>query len=85
MRKDILDTIREELSIKKSQISESTEVQKIAKDSIDVIGLIAALTTKYKLTIKPNEMKNVKTVGDIINYVIKYQGAGKDKSSLEAF
>lgn len=85
MKQDIIETIRAALSVKKSQISESTKIQKLAQDSIDVIGLIAALSSKYKIAIKPKEMNNIKTVGDIVDYVIKNQGSAKAKSSLETF
>jgi len=85
MKHDILETIRGALSVKKNQISESTEIKKIAKDSIDVIGLIAALSTKYHLAIRSKEMNNIKTVGDIVDYVIKNKGNTKKQGSLETY
>ena len=52
-------------------------LDEIIINSMDVIELIAVLSNKYKIKVEPKEMNNIKTVGDLINYIEKNKGNKK--------
>ena len=80
MSDDLLEIIRETLSIKEGEISLRTPITKIVRDSIDMIELVAVLSDRYQIAIDPDELRRIKTVGDIARYVDAHRGeaAGKD-------
>ena len=85
MNNEILETIREVFPSKKGEITESTPVEKIAKDSMEIVELVAVLRNKYDLSIQPAEMNRIKTIGDVIKYVESHKGMAKGKSPFDSF
>ncbi len=85
MKDEIIETIRTTLYKKPNQVSYSTLLEEIAKDSMDIVELIAVLSDKYKVSIEPSKMNHIKTVGDIVDYVIQNKGSGKNKPPIESF
>ena len=81
MSDDLLETIRETLSIKEGEISLRTPINKIIRDSIDMVELVAVLSDRYQIAIDPDELGRIKTVGDIARYVDAHRGeaAGNDR------
>jgi acyl carrier protein len=71
---DLIETIRETLSIKAGQISPRTPIERIVRDSIDMVELIAVLSDRYQVTIAPEELRRIKTVGDIDRYIKAHPG-----------
>ena len=82
MSDDLLETIRETLSVKESEISLRTPISKIVRDSIDMVELVAVLSDRYQIAIDPDELRRIKTVGDIARYVDAHRGeaAGNDRA-----
>jgi len=78
---DLIETIRETLSIKEGEISLRTPISKIIRDSIDMVELVAVLSDRYQIAIDPDELRRIKTVGDIARYVEAHRGeaAGQDR------
>jgi acyl carrier protein len=78
---DLLETLRETLSIKEGEISLRTPISKIIRDSIDMVELVAVLSDRYQIAVDPDELRRIKTVGDIARYVDAHQGeaAGNDR------
>ena len=85
MKDEIIETIRTTLYLKPEQISEATLLEKIAKDSMDIVELVAVLSDKYKVSIEPSKMNHIKTVGHIVDYVIQNKGNRGNKSPIESF
>ena len=85
MKDEIIETIRTTLYKKPNQVNDSTLLEEIAKDSMDIVELIAVLSDKYKVAIEPSKMNHIKTVGDIVDYVIKNRGSGQNKPPMESF
>mgnify|MGYP001605990982 CR=1 FL=1 len=85
MKQEIINIIREILYIKEGRINEKTILEEVIKDSMQVIELIAVLSNKYKLTIDPQEMGKIKTVGDLIDYVNKKKNSRKGGEPLDSF
>jgi acyl carrier protein len=78
---DLLEILRETLSIKEGEISLRTPITKIIRDSIDMVELVAVLSDRYQIAIDPDELRRIETVGDIARYVKAHRGeaAGKDR------
>jgi acyl carrier protein len=78
---ELLEAIRETLSIKEGEISLRTPITKVIRDSIDMVELIAVLSDRYQIAIEPDELRQIKTVGDIARYVQAHRGeaAGNDR------
>ena len=83
MSDDLLEMIRETLSVKEGEISLRTPISKIVRDSIDMVELVAVLSDRYQIAIDPDELRRIKTVGDIARYVDTHRGeaAGQDRGS----
>jgi acyl carrier protein len=71
---DLLETIRETLSIKEGEISLRTPITKIIRDSIDMVELVAVLSDRYQIAVDPDDLRRIKTVGDIARYVETHRG-----------
>ena len=74
MSDELLETIRETLSIKEGEISLRTPISKIIRDSIDMVELVAVLSDRYQIAIDPDELRRIETVGDIARYVKAHGG-----------
>jgi len=82
---DLLETIRETLSIREGDISLRTPITKIVRDSIDMVELVAVLSDRYQIAIDADELRRIKTVGDIARYIEAHRGEPSDKSSAARF
>jgi acyl carrier protein len=78
---DLLEILRETLSIKEGEISLRTPITKIVRDSIDMVELVAVLSDRYQIAIDPDQLRRIETVGDVARYVKAHRGeaAGKDR------
>jgi len=85
MKKEIVETIRETLYLKEDQVSDMTRIEDIAKDSMDIIELMAVLSDRYSVTMSPAQMNKIRTVADIVEYVIRHKGTHTDKNSMTNF
>ena len=74
MSDDLLETIREALSIKEGEISLRTPISRIIRDSIDMVELVVVLSDRYQIAIEPDELRRIKSVGDIARYVKAHRG-----------
>lgn len=68
-----LETIKkilsEQLDIDEATISESTTIEDLGVDSLDLVEAIMTIEEECGITIDDEDVKNLKTVGDIINYI----------------
>ncbi len=78
MKEEIIKIITETLYLGSKKIDENTVLDKIIVNSMDVIELIAVLSSKYKIKVEPKEMNNIKTVGDLVKYIEKNKGNKKN-------
>jgi len=85
MTDDLLETIRETLSIREGEISLRTPITKIVRDSIDMVELVAVLSDRYQIAIDPDELRRIKTVGDIARYVKAHRGEPSNKPRAPRF
>ena len=62
--------ISEQLGIDSDEIKlESSFVDDLGADSLDIVELIMALETEFDIEIPDEEAEKVKTVGDVVEYI----------------
>ena len=72
MEQKIVELIAEKLCKKAEQITaESRLVEDLGADSLDVVELIMAFEDEFGVSLPDEDIANMKTVGDIVNYINK--------------
>lgn len=62
--------ISEQFGVDKSEIGMSTSfVEDLNADSLDVVEFIMALEEEFDIQINDEDVENIKTVGDVVNYI----------------
>jgi len=62
--------ISEQFGVDKSGISLNTSfVEDLNADSLDVVEFIMALEEEFDIQINDEDVENIKTVGDVVNYI----------------
>ena len=62
--------ISEQFGVDKSDISLGTSfVEDLNADSLDVVEFIMALDEDFDIQINDEDAENIKTVGDVVNYI----------------
>ncbi len=63
-------TIAEQLSIDEEEITmESSFIDDLGADSLDIVELIMALETEFDLEIPDEDAEKISTVGDVVAYI----------------
>jgi acyl carrier protein len=78
MSQDILNRVKkvtvEELGVKEEEVTEAASFQEdLGADSLDVVELVMALEDEFGIDIPDEEVGEIKTVGDAVNYIEKKQ------------
>lgn len=79
MSQDIFDRVKkvtvEELGVKEEEVVETASfTEDLGADSLDVVELVMALEDEFGIDIPDDEVNNIKTVGDAVEYIKKKQG-----------
>ena len=62
--------LSEQLDLEEDDITmESNIAEDLGADSLDVVDLIMAIEDEFEIEVPDEEIKNVKTVGDVVNYI----------------
>ncbi|WP_315115073.1 acyl carrier protein [uncultured Clostridium sp.] len=68
--KKVKNIISEQLGIDSEEITmESSFIDDLGADSLDVVELIMALETEFDLEIPDEEAEKISTVGDVVDYI----------------
>ena len=68
----IKSLIADQLMIAESEITlESEFIKDLNADSLDLVQMLIMLEKEYGITFTDDEIKSVKTVGDVVNYIEK--------------
>ncbi len=74
VEKEVTDIVVEQLGVDREDVKpESSFVEDLNADSLDLTELIMSLEEHYGCEIPPEEAEKLKTVGDVINFVINFQ------------
>ena len=66
--------IEEQLGVAASEISEdSAFIEDLGADSLDIVELIMAFESEFDMEIDDDEVEEISTVGDVINYIKEHQ------------
>jgi acyl carrier protein len=79
MSQDIFERVKkvtvEELGVKEEEVVESASfTEDLGADSLDVVELVMALEDEFGIDIPDDEVNNIKTVGDAVQYIKNKQG-----------
>ena len=66
----VVEIIEEQLFVEGMEITERTSFKDdLGADSLDVVELIMAMEEEFDIEISDGEAENVKTVGDVVEYI----------------
>lgn len=79
MSEDIFNRVKkvtvEELGVKEEEVVESASfTEDLGADSLDVVEFVMALEDEFGIDIPDDEVNNIKSVGDAVEYIKKKQG-----------
>jgi len=68
----IRDIIVDQLGVDEDEVTTEANIQDdLGADSLDVVDLIRTIEDEYDLSIPDEAVEEIKTVGDIVNYIEK--------------
>ncbi|ADY56601.1 Acyl carrier protein [Syntrophobotulus glycolicus DSM 8271] len=70
---DIFEKVKaivvDQLGVDDEEIALETTFQSLNADSLDIVELVMALEEEFDIDIADEEVENIQSVGDIINYI----------------
>lgn len=70
MKEEVINLIASTLGIDKKKINEKTNlIADLDVESLDLVDLVVAFEEKYEIEIPDQDIKNLQTVEDIVNYL----------------
>ncbi|GAU78215.1 acyl carrier protein [Fusibacter sp. 3D3] len=68
----VRDILVEELDLDANEVTlESNIREDLGADSLDMVDLIMSIEDAFEVKVEENDAVNIKTVGDIVNYINK--------------
>ena len=66
------DIIAEQVSVEADEVNLDANIQDdLGADSLDVVDLITTIEDEFDISIPDEAVEEIKTVGDIVNYIEK--------------
>ncbi len=60
----------EQLDVEEGDITMDTNiVEDLGADSLDIVDLIMSVEDEFELEVPDDQVENIKTVGDVVNYI----------------
>ncbi|MEW4529263.1 MAG: acyl carrier protein [Maioricimonas sp. JB045] len=76
IEEQVIAIVSEQLSVPQEDISrESSFIEDLKADSLDVVELVMAFEDKFGVTIPDDDYEKIRTVGDAIDYIEQQENA----------
>ena len=69
IKDEVIEIIIDTLEVEEEALKDNTRFADLDVDSLDLVNLVVAFENKYKLEIPDNEIKNLQTVKDVVDYI----------------
>ena len=69
LKDEIIEIIVDTLEVEEESLKDNTRFADLDVDSLDLVNLVVAFENRYKLEIPDNEIKNLQTVKDVVDYI----------------
>lgn len=71
----IRQLLAEQFGVDEDSITmETSFIDDLNADSLDIVELIMVIEEEFEITINDDDVENVKTVGDVVNYITEVCG-----------
>ena len=62
--------LAEQFDVEEDKITADTDLQEdLGADSLDVVDLLMSIEDEFEIEIPDEEIENIRTVGDLVNYI----------------
>ena len=65
----VIEIIGEQLGISTSELDEDTVLADLGADSLDLFELVMSFEDEFDVKIPVEDLEQIKTVGDVVNYI----------------
>jgi acyl carrier protein len=71
----IIEIIMEQLDVVKEEcVPEASFIDDLGADSLDIVELIMAMEENFGIEIGDDELKKIRTIQDVINFIVQKRG-----------